>query len=189
MPEPPAIRPAPSTAARPDLDWSQVRETILMLDLAVAQMEMAMNDSADSVDVLTHAFTRMFDDLMALRESVADLPDSPVKQRIEATGDKVSGEMQAAIIAFQFYDRLSQRLTHVRQSLSELAAIVGEPTRLYNPFAWHALQQKIRSQYTMEDERIMFDTLLATGDVRLALEQYVARRREAAGAGSEIELF
>ena len=29
----------PSTAARPDLDWSQVRETIMMLNLAVAQIE------------------------------------------------------------------------------------------------------------------------------------------------------
>ena len=57
MTEPTSARLRPSTAARPDLDWSQVRETILMLDLAVAQMEMAMRDSADSVDVLTHAFT------------------------------------------------------------------------------------------------------------------------------------
>lgn len=189
MTVPPVASVNPSTSARPDLDWSQVRETILMLDLAVAQMEMAMSDSADSVDVLTHAFTSMFDNLMALREAVADLPESPLKQRIEATSEQVSGQMQAAIIAFQFYDRLSQRLAHVSSSLTDLTGIVSEPARLYNPFAWHELQQKIRSQYTMEDERAMFDTLLATGNVRLALEQYVARRQQAAGDGSEIELF
>jgi hypothetical protein len=42
----------PSTSARPDLDWSQVRETIMMLNLAVAQIEMALKDSGGSVEIL-----------------------------------------------------------------------------------------------------------------------------------------
>jgi hypothetical protein len=177
-----------STAARPDLDWSQVRETILMLNLGIAQLEMAMRDSNGSVDVLTHAFTGMFGNMMGLVEMVETLPESPVKQSVQELGATVSNQMQQAIVAFQFYDRLSQRLGHVGRSLEDLTNIVSDPARLYNPGAWHELQQKIRSKYTMEDEKIMFDTLLATGDVKLALEQFVGRKQEEAG-GSEIELF
>jgi len=178
-----------STAAHPDLDWSQVRETILMLNLAIAQLEMAMRDSSGSVDVLTSSFTSMFSDMMGLVESTRSLPDSPVKQSIQELGQNVSAQMQGAIVAFQFYDRLSQRLGHVSHSLEDLTGIVTDPARLYNPAAWHDLQQKIRSKYTMEDEKLMFDTVLATGDIQQALDEYVARKQEEAGGSDDIELF
>lgn len=178
----------PSTAARPDLDWSQVRETILMLNLAVAQLELAMRDSADSVDVLTSSFTGMYGDLMGLVQAADGLPDSPIKASISALGANVSEQIQRAIVAFQFYDRLGQRLGHVGHSLEELTGIVGDPSRLYNPAAWHSLQMKIRSKYSMEDEKLMFDTVLATGDVGKALEQYVQRKQAEAGT-ADVELF
>lgn len=179
----------PSTAARPDLDWSQVRETILMLNLAVAQIELAMRDSSGSVDVLTNSFTGMYGNVMAMTEAVAELPDTPLKQALQEAGATVSAQMQHAIVAFQFYDRLSQRLSHVCRSLESLAGIVSDPTQLYNPFAWHALQQKIRAKYTMEDEKLMFDTLLETGNVHEALDRYVDRKQQAAASHSDVELF
>jgi hypothetical protein len=180
----------PSTAARPDLDWSQVRETIMMLNLAVAQIEMALKESSGSVEILTNSFTGMYDSLMALVAAANALPDSPVKQSIADNGASVSGQMQQAIVAFQFYDRLSQRLSHACRSLDELSGIVNDPARLYNPFSWHALQQQIRSRYTMEDEKMMFDKLLETGNVQAALDAYLAMKQTRAGEGiSDIELF
>jgi len=181
---------SPSTSARPDLDWSQVRETIMMLNLAVAQIEVALKESSGSVEVLTNAFTGMYENLMSLVNAAQDLPDSPVKQTIERSGGAVSDQMQHAIVAFQFYDRLSQRLSHACRSLDELTGIVNDPARLYNPFAWHALQQQIRSKYTMEDEKLMFDKLIETGNVQVALEEYVNLKHKQAGAAtSDIELF
>ncbi|MDR3395769.1 MAG: hypothetical protein P4L70_12260 [Parasulfuritortus sp.] len=177
-----------STAARPDLDWSQVRETILMLNLAIAQLEMAMSESSGSVEVLTHSFMGMYGNVMGIEEAARSLPDSPAKASIQELGVNVSSQMQQAIVAFQFYDRLSQRLGHVGSSLEDLTHIVSDPGRLYNPAAWLELQQKIRSKYTMEDEKVMFDTLIATGDVKLALEQFVSHKQEEAGS-SDIELF
>lgn len=179
----------PSTAARPDLDWSQVRETLMMINLAVAQIELALRDSSGSVEVLTNSFTGMYGNLMALVEQVRDLPDSPMKRSIEDSGTVVTSQMQHAIVAFQFYDRLSQRLSHVCRSLEDLNTIVSDPGKLYNPYAWHALQQKIRAKYTMEDERLMFDRLLQTGNVQDALDQYVNTKHEQSGGSSDIELF
>lgn len=37
-------------------DWSRVRETVLMMELAVGQIEAAMRDSDSSVKVLTDTF-------------------------------------------------------------------------------------------------------------------------------------
>lgn len=179
----------PSNDARPELDWSEVRETILMLNLAMAQIELAMRESSGSVEVLTNSFTGMYGNIMAMTEAAAELPDSPLKRALQETGGTVSGQMQDAIVAFQFYDRLSQRLSHVCRSLESLAGIVSDPAQLYNPFAWHALQQKIRAKYSMEDEKLMFDVLLETGDVQEALNRYVDKKQQAAARDSDIELF
>ena len=65
-----------SSARNPDLDWSQVRETILMLALAVAQIEMSMRESDGSVEVLSNSFTSMVGQVKMIERTVAALPDS-----------------------------------------------------------------------------------------------------------------
>jgi hypothetical protein len=41
----------------------------------------------------------------------------------------------------------------------------------------------------MEDEKLMFDTLVATGSVDQALQTYVERKQEESKGGEDIELF
>lgn len=183
---------APSVASRPDLDWSQIRETILMLNLSMAQIELALNDSTGSVSELTESFTSMSGALNAIREVAHQLPDTPeasaAKTEIDNLGIEVSEKVGKAIIAFQFYDRLSQRLSLVCRNLDELGMLVNDPVRLYNPYAWVALQQKIRSKYVTEDDKHMFDTLMETRDVQKTLAELMKHKREQQPDG-DIELF
>jgi hypothetical protein len=192
MTEPTSKSITPSSASRPDLDWSQVRETILMLNLSMAQIELAMNDSSGSVGELTDSFTSVSGALSAMREVAHQLPNSPevmpAKTEIESLGGEVEKKIGQAIIAFQFYDRLSQRLSQVCRNLDDLGILVNDPVRLYNPFAWVALQQKIRSKYVTEDDKQMFDTLIETRDVQKALTEFMKRKREQQPEG-DIELF
>ena len=51
--------PRGTRAHTPDLDWSQIRETVLMLELAAGQVDAAMRDSNSSVDTLMDTFTSM----------------------------------------------------------------------------------------------------------------------------------
>lgn len=183
---------APSMASRPDLDWSQVRETILMLNLSMTHIELALHDSSSSVSELTDSFTSISGALSAMREVANQLPDTPdvipAKSEIENLGAEVSSKIGQAIVAFQFYDKLSQRLSQVCRSLDDLGALVNDPSRLYNPYAWVALQQKIRSKYVTEDDKHMFDTLMETRDVQKALAEFLKRKREQQPEG-DIELF
>jgi len=183
---------APSVASRPDLDWSQVRETILMLNLSMAQIEAGLNDSSSSVGELTDSFTSISGVLCAIREVAHKLPDTPeaapAKAEIENLSSEVGVKIGQAIVAFQFYDRLSQRLSQVCRNLEDLGMLVNDPARLYNPFAWVSLQQKIRAKFTTEDDKYMFDTLMETRDVQKAIEELVKRKREHQTDG-DIELF
>ncbi|ADL55991.1 hypothetical protein [Gallionella capsiferriformans] len=183
---------APSIASRPDLDWSQVRETILMLNLSMTQIEMALHDSSSSVGELTDSFTSISGALDAIQQVAGYLPDVPeiqsAKTEIALLGSEVSNKVGQAIVAFQFYDRLSQRLSQVCRNLDDLGVLVNDPVRLYNPYAWVALQQKIRSKYVTEDDKHMFDTLMETRDVQKALAEFMKRKREQQPDG-DIELF
>ena len=181
-------------ANSPDLDWSQVRETVLMLELAAGQVEAAMRDSNTSVDVLADTFTSMAGLMRMVEESVAELPDSsniaPAKAQLSVSISQMSDKVHHAIIAFQFYDKLVQRLAHVCHSLGSLSDLVTDKTKLYNPYEWVGLQEKIRSKFTMAEERAMFEEVLAGATVEDALNNYKnIRMQEIKDSGGEIEFF
>jgi hypothetical protein len=191
---------APSTAKHPDLDWSQVRETINMLTLAVSQVECTMVDGEKSINELTRSFTFIASQLKELidfhKETEASstaAPDSQALQKFRLGTEEIHQQVMNAIVAFQFYDRLSQRLDHVKRDLSWLSSLVSDPSQLYNPAAWSKLQEDIMSNYTMEEERIMFQHIMNGASVEEALEIYhhhfSSRKEEGDNTNDEIELF
>jgi hypothetical protein len=186
--------PRGSRAHAPDLDWSQVRETVLMLELAAGQVEAALRDSNTSVDVLTDTFTSLAETLQVIDAAIGTLPDTIgnglVKAEIQDNTRLVAGKVQQAVVAFQFYDKLAQRLDHVCESLANLSRLVSDQRRLYNPMEWKGLQEQIMAKYTMEEERAMFDAVLNGTSVEDALNAYKeSRMKEIANSGGEIEFF
>jgi len=176
----------PSAADRPDLDWSQVRETVMMLNLAVAQISGALQEGDESVKTLTDAFAAIVENAGAIRARVDSLPvEAGQRADIDQRCDDIATQMQNAIVAFQFYDKLSQRLSHLTDSLASLGELVGSPERLYNPFAWKQLQVDIKSRYTLESDKAMFDAILQGATVAEALR--LSRLRDE--AREDIELF
>ncbi len=184
-----------TTAHSPDLSWSQVRETVLMLELAAGQIEAAMRDSGSSVDVLTDSFTHMASSMQMISETVAALPDegdnSEMKQTLLGAASQVSGMVHQAIIAFQFYDKLAQRLAHVTHSLGGLSELVTDKGRIFNPQEWVDLQGRIRAKYTTADECEMFEAVMRGVPVAVAIEQYVEamKNKQSDGGSDDIELF
>lgn len=94
-----------SSAAAPDLDWSQIRETVKLLNLAVSHIEESMHVGDDSIDTLTDSFTTMAGDIQSIQKSVEELPDSvstELTKDIEGKCDSLKEQVHNAIIAFQF---------------------------------------------------------------------------------------
>lgn len=165
-----------SRVDRPDLDWSQVKETIAMLCLAMAQIDSTLTDSSRSVGELTDSFTHMAKESMKIGE-LCDQSSSAeswetVRTEIKATSQSIMQRMNMAVVAFQFYDRLSQKLGHVNTSLTHLGDLIGDNNRLYNPSEWRKIQDEIRTNYTMECERLMFDMIMKGATVGEALALY-----------------
>jgi len=185
-------KPSPrgTSAHQPDLNWSQVRETVLMLELAAVQIEAAMKDSNASVEVLTHSFTSMASFMQMISATVSTLPDDgevgEAKRNLGGVSEHVSGMVHQAIIAFQFYDKLVQRLAHVGLSLGEPSELVGDTGRLFNPGEWVGLQQRIKTKYTTAEEVAMFDAVMQGVPVHEAVDKFIADMK---GKTDDIELF
>ncbi len=181
---------AGSSSINPDLDWSQLKETILMLNLSVAQIDQSMNEGNASVDTLASSFTSLATNLADIQSSINHMNDDnfdKTKLIIQGSATTALDKVQSAIIAFQFYDKLTQRLDHVSHSLSSLTTLISNPSSLYSPPEWQALQQAIRSKYTMEEERRMFDKVLSGMPIEEALGEF--REEINASDDDDIELF
>ena len=178
---------APSTAMNPDLDWSQVRETVRMLHAAIAQIKLSMTEGEDSVEHLTDTFTTMVGRTTSIGEAAKQLPDGPEKATIQQNIHAVHDEVQSAIVAFQFYDKLTQRLEHAAHSLKALGGLVGDQSRLYSPYEWKGLQDAIQSRYNIESDRAMFKAILEGATVEEALKLMQALAAEE--PEHDIELF
>ncbi|HET8705912.1 MAG TPA: hypothetical protein VFM46_06380 [Pseudomonadales bacterium] len=172
-----------STANSPDLGWSQVRETIAMLCLAMAQVEASLHDSNESVCQLTDSFTGMASDATSLCRLVDHIePGQPVDADTITTLRDTAGYMLSranqAIVAFQFYDRMTQKLSHVNGSLLKVADLIADTNRIFNPKEWVQIQETIKSNYTMECERLMFEQIMLGKTIHEALELYRHEFRE-----------
>lgn len=176
-----------SDASRPDLDWSQIRETIKLLTVSAAQMDGSMKDGDASVNALAMAFTGMVENLAAIREQLTALVESENREAALAQCDAARHRIDEAIVEFQFYDRLQQCLQHVSANLKDLSAMIDTPHRLYNPAEWCALQDAIRGRYTMEAEKVMFDAIHQGKSIEEALALFEAANQT--GGDPDIQLF
>ncbi len=184
-------QPRGTRAHKPDLDWSQVSETVLMLELAAGQIEAAMRDGNNSVETLTDAFTSLAGYVRGMTNELESLPEegevAAIKQGLTAQAGQVGAMVQQSIIAFQFYDKLVQRLAHVCHSLSALSGLVIDQRKLYNPYEWVALQEKIRARYSTREETEMFEAVMNGTPVKEALAAYMAGQHDS--GDEDIELF
>jgi len=162
------------------------------LELGAAQLDAAIRESDARVDQLACAITSVATDARDL-EAQVQLLDSPepaavtqARARITRLTGALGAHVQATITALQFYDKLIQRLTHVREGL----AIPSDSTAGDANLAasdWSALLEQVRSRYSMVEERVLFDFMMRGLNAEQMLKALTGLR--ASAASGEFEAF
>jgi uncharacterized tellurite resistance protein B-like protein len=191
QPSPESIPACDDTAAPPE--WTPEQQMAHMLGLCEAQMESALAESDQAVDALIRAFTGLDETTRSLGKIAEDLPreirekiDTKLNEQIRAIQD----QMASAVVAFQFYDKLTQRLGHVRYSLTSLAMFVCNRAQTSQREQWQRLFSTLRRLYRTEEEREIFQLMVkgaSAEDARAQAEQHTLQR--AANQSGDIELF
>jgi hypothetical protein len=179
--------------AGPDLHPEGVteRELVSLLGLAASQIEVSLRDSEGPVATLGRAVGALAAAAEVLEGSLAQLPDGPgcdeVRRMLEAQRDALRRRAEESSVALQFHDRLVQRLTHVRDSLAALGDFVDARAH-HGPGAdWDGLRRRIRDQYSMEQERVMFDLLVSGATPDQVLSALADLR--VGGAAGHVDMF
>ena len=170
---------ATSHTQQVDEGWTQVRETVRMMNLAAAQIEISMKQSESSVDALANSFITMAARIQVI-ESLAQKENNESQQILQQC-EAISTEIKQSITAFQFYDVFTQRLEHASSSLALLANIVQDEKRVASPVEWTLLQEKVKSNYSMSSEHQVFDLIMRG----ITIEEAVQNRQQ----GEDVELF
>lgn len=183
-----ALPPATDTAPTPQ--WTPQQQTARMLALCEAQMEAATQDSDAAVETLAQAFTDVVGEarkLQLLTEQFAFSGGDPASMReVQERCAGLSKQAAAAIVAFQFYDKLTQRLGHVRYSLSTLALFLCDPPNSQRPEHWDKLLSTLGRLYRTAEERAVFDAL--AGTLSLAISE-TGRLSKQLDSNGSVELF
>ncbi len=177
-------------------EWSHVGETINMLYLAVCQIESTMGDANQSVEVLTKSFTKLASHTSEVSQQLQGLNEvdqlNVFKEDLSSTASELQSHIASSVEAFQFYDRVCQRIDHVARSLEQVSGLLSDKRAIYEQQAWKDVQANIKSSYSMEAERIMFEYIMRGGSVQEALEIYKHHFNDAQNDPDdkdEIELF
>jgi len=176
--------------------WPHMRDSVLMLNLAVAQIESSMEDGEKSVGELTQTFFHLSASLKSVYGEMETLFDGLAdsgKGRHEELMSRMGGlqsHVNKAIMAFQFYDKLSQRLSHISWALSDMARLVSDLSRVERGEEWETLKEKIRKSYSIEEENDLFEAILHGEPVQDAIKRIAKEQEEkAAQGGDDVELF
>ena len=120
-----------------------------LLELTSSQLEVALQNASAQVERLAAS--------VSVFSKVGTEMCSHSDPAIAGFGVRVSAEAQRAMFAMQFHDQLVQRLRHIRDALGDMHDAVGSPSATQVGL----LLKAIRARYTMEDERHLFDVMLA----------------------------
>jgi hypothetical protein len=161
------------------------------LELGAAQLDAAMRESDTRVDKLAGAVTSVASDARELENQLRTLDSSDPAQSAQARArigqltESLAQHVQSTITSLQFYDKLIQRLTHVRDGL----AIPSDSTINGDPAAadWNAMLEQVRSRYSMVEERVLFDFMMRGLSADQMLKALTGLR--GAATPGEVELF
>lgn len=167
--------------------WTPEQQIARMLELCEAQMESALSESDVAVDALIKSFKGLIEAGQALGAQSDDNNDTADLAR---QLDALRKQTAAAVVAFQFYDKLNQRLGHVRYSLSALAMFVCDRAKAHERDQWRRLFSTLRRLYRTDEERQLFKLMVEGASAEEAREhiQQSTLTLRAAPTG-EIELF
>lgn len=177
-------------------NYSHIKDTLTMLGITIAQIRTSLSDSNSNVDTLSSTFAQIADNVLTIHDSAMSIScvepkDQMELELIQASSSAAKVKVGQAVVDFQFFDRLDQRLSHVIKSLDDMSALIQNPERLQDPMAWMELQSNLHDSYSMESERLMFASIMGGSSIEEAIAIYHANAPEETEEieSDDVELF
>jgi len=185
----------PETEQAPEIAWCNIEQTVKLLVLAVTQIEVSIGESDASVKTLADAFEEMANGIQEILLHLGHVSGRVYDGGGDTRSDtgmaelclQLQGKINTAVMALQFHDRLSQRLTQIHRNLDNLSGLLGNHSETSSKIEWCQMQDELRASYTMVEDRALFDALMKGATVAQAVACY--RTAQVMSREAESDLF
>jgi hypothetical protein len=136
------------------------------LELGAAQLDAAMRESDARVDLCISIIGALATDASELRTLARRLGTAQraelqhLHEHVQRLSEAINQHAQSTLTALQFYDKLIQRLTHVRDGLAIPADSTASGIESPRP-TWNKLLEQVRARYSTVEERVLFDFMMS----------------------------
>jgi hypothetical protein len=168
--------------------WNEQAEAAALVTLAVAHIEAALSEAECSMRALCSAFVSIANAIEPIAGELGLTSDGGSGPPHGPVSTMLSDDIRRAVVALQFHDRLTQKLSHVASNLGTVAELLRDPSRRDARTAWEILRREIRARYTMDCERSLADAVLPEDSTIRAAAQRDPMM-PAPGEGGSIDLF
>jgi len=137
------------------------------IELVMAQIDMSLKESKKSINELVNAMAKTAANIHEIKQQLPNIVYRKPTENETASSHlannknshkviyslciQTDNNIEEAVNAFQFYDRFTQRLSHIQESLQAIADISRSPDDKH-PALWQEMHDKIRAVYTHEQK-------------------------------------
>ncbi len=160
---------------------------ITLLQLAAAQLALSLKETEQPFDDLSKLFIQIVEGYNSMESLIGSTRQSDISN-LQLLHQQTQSKVRNAIVDFQFYDRMTQRLQHIMGTIQDAIKTL-EVKANGSEAEWHDIFEKIEKSYTMREEKQLFDSIRSGEGFETAVSALIERTFKKQAVGSEVELF
>jgi len=160
---------------------------VTLLQLAAAQLALSLKETEQPFDDLSKLFIEIVEGYNAVEGLIGSNDEKDIL-RLQTLHQATQQKVRNAIVDFQFYDRMTQRLQHIMGNIQDAIQAL-EVKATGNEAEWSRIFDKIEKSYTMREETELFNSIRNGTGFEAAVQSLIEKTFEKGESEAEIELF
>lgn len=160
---------------------------VTLLQLAAAQLALSLKETEQPFNDLSKLFIEIVEGYNAEEKLIGSNKTEDIEQ-LHQLHQNTQQKVRNAIVDFQFYDRMTQRLQHIMGNIQD--AIEALKVKESGAEAeWTQIFEKIEKSYTMREETELFNSIRNGEGFEAAVQSLIDKTFQTGSKGAEVELF
>jgi len=160
---------------------------VTLLQLAAAQLALSLKETEQPFDDLSKLFIEIVEGYNAI-EGLIGSNDSADIVKLQNLHQQTQSRVRNAIVDFQFYDRMTQRLQHIMGNIQDAIKAL-EVKESGDEAEWNKIFDRIEKSYTMREETQLFDSIRSGEGFESAVKSLIEQTFKKDAVESEVVLF
>lgn len=160
---------------------------VTLLQLAAAQLALSLKETEQPFDDLSKLFIEIVEGYNAIEGLIGSTNKNDI-EKLKMLHQSTQARVRNAIVDFQFYDRMTQRLQHIMGNIQDAIKAL-EAKQNGQDAEWNSIFDRIEKSYTMREETELFDCIRRGEGFESAVKSLIEQTFNKEVVESTVELF